>query len=96
MTTNSGGFQFSLVAMLLAMAVVAAAMAVLFAFPDALATPVIIFLFITVPALLTTHIVYGSGYERTFCIGALFPTGFALFVIRLLFSIVVIDGPRPP
>ncbi|MHC4401308.1 MAG: hypothetical protein ACYTG0_16675 [Planctomycetota bacterium] len=45
---------------------------------------------VTVPLALTVTFVYGEGYLRTFCIGALFPAGAAGFFFARLFSVAMI------
>ena len=48
---------------------------------------------IAIPALLTVVVVYGSSYQRTFCIGALFPTCTELYVTGwLLVGLTQIDA----
>ena len=65
--------QFSLRTMFVLTTCMAFACAVLFAFPDMVTVPLLLALTIALPAVLTTFTIYGSGYLRTFCIGALFP-----------------------
>lgn len=71
--------QFSLRAMFVLTAVVAFACAVLFALPNVVAVPLLLATAVALPAVLTTLVVYGSGYLRTFCIGALFPAATVLY-----------------
>jgi hypothetical protein len=71
--------QFGLRTMFVLTACVAFACTVLFAVPDPVAVPLLLALTIGVPAVLTTFIVYGGSYLRTFCIGALFPAAIALY-----------------
>ncbi len=40
---------------------------------------------IALPAILTTALVYGRGYARTFCIGCLFPAGYGVFELLVFF-----------
>ena len=44
------------------------------------AIPIMLFISVAVlPAVWTTLIIYGRGYQRTFGIGAMFPSGFLMF-----------------
>jgi hypothetical protein len=82
LTNGSGGpdtprrFQFSIRAVLIAMAAVAVGCSVIFAMPEWVAIPILIFCMIVLPAVLTTIMVYGTTRQRTFAIGAFFPAGF--------------------
>ena len=71
----------------------AVALAVVVSSPNAIAVPVMICLNIAVPAFLTVVLVYGSGYQRTFCIGALFPTWTALYATGWLLVIALMQAP---
>jgi hypothetical protein len=66
---------------------------VVFSLPSTVAVPVMICLTVAIPALLTAVLVYGSGYERTFCIGALFPTCLLLYVTGWLFGLALLEPP---
>ncbi len=55
--------------------------AVLFPMPIAIAIPLILLISVALPAVLTTIIIYGRSYQRTFCIGAMFPAGIFLLMI---------------
>jgi len=76
---DRGRLQFSLRAMLALTALVAVASAVLFTMPDYLAVPIIIVSTIALPALLTAALVYGNSWQRSFCVGAMFPAGMMFF-----------------
>ncbi len=73
--------QFGLSTMLWATLVTAIACAVLFPMPTVVAIPSIVLISVTLPAVLTTVIIYGYSYQRTFCIGAMFPSGVFLLMI---------------
>jgi hypothetical protein len=77
--TAPSGIQFSLRALLLLPVLIGAVCAVLFATPPAVAVLQLMVASLVLPAALTTVVIYGKGYKRTFCIGALFPSG-ALFL----------------
>ncbi len=68
-------FQFSLKTMFLATTGVAVGMSLLFAAPRIVNLIAATCFFLLLPAVLTVVLVYGRGYQRTFCIGALFPAG---------------------
>jgi hypothetical protein len=65
---------------------VAIVCSVVFALPNWAAVPILLAAFITFPAVLTTGLVYGRGYQRTFCLGALFPVGMAFLLTTPLFG----------
>ena len=88
--------QFSLRSMFLLTAVVAVACSVLFVLPLIVAVPVLLLLVIAVPAVLTTKVVYGTGYQRTFCIGALFPAGVVLFATAWFPGLWLANVPPTP
>ena len=74
-------FQFGISTMLWATLVTAIACAVLFPMPAVVAIPLILLISVALPAMLTTVVIYGRGYQRTFCIGAMFPSAFFLFMV---------------
>lgn len=57
--------------------------AVVFRMPVEFAIPAIVFICVALPAVLTTVIIYGRSYQRTFCIGAMFPTGSLLLAMTM-------------
>ncbi len=63
--------------------------AVAFRMPVEFAIPAIVFICVAFPAVLTTVVIYGRSYQRTFCIGALFPS-------VLLPLIIVFGGLNSP
>jgi hypothetical protein len=71
-----GCLQFSLRTMLLLMTVSALACGALFAAPPIVGLSIVgIFLLFFTPTVLAIVVIYGSGYGRTFAIGALIPLG---------------------
>ena len=93
---DRGRFQFSLRTMLVLTALVAMVCAVLFSVPDYVAAPVIIVLTIVLPALLTATLVYGNSWQRSFCLGAMFPAGMMFFytlIVVLYYLDYELDGP---
>jgi hypothetical protein len=85
-------FQFGIGTMLSITTVTAIVCALLFRIPVVFAIPIMLFIGTAVlPALWTTVVVFGRGYQRAFGIGALFPS--AAFL--LLFVVYVIAGPMP-
>jgi len=53
-----------------------------FTIPGEIAIPIMLFISVGVlPAVWTTVIVYGRGYQRTFGIGAMFPSGILLLMV---------------
>jgi hypothetical protein len=73
--------QFSLGTMFWITTATAIACAVLFPMPTVVAVPLILLISVALPAVLTTVIIYGRSYQRTFCIGALFPSGIFLLMV---------------
>ena len=61
----------------------AVAFTIVFRIPTDFADPLILFVSVAMPAVLTTLIIYGRSYQRTFCIGAMFP---AVVFLLLIFS----------
>jgi len=55
--------------------------AVLFPMPVEFAIPIMMLASVAFPAVLTTVIIYGGSYQRTFCIGAIFPSGIFLLTV---------------
>ena len=76
-------FQFSLLGLFGAMTLVAVFCAVFFAAPLWVGLLAALFFGVSIPGVLTTMLVYGRGYGRTFAIGALFPVGLAALPVAL-------------
>lgn len=82
-------FQFSLRSLLAAVTLTAIFLSCLFGGPDWVAGLAAGLVFIAAPVTFITILVYGHGYQRTFCIGALTfvgalllsPTGFPYYLI---------------
>ena len=74
--TRPPRFQFTISQMIVLTTVVAIFCAATFAVPTWLSIMLANCFGLLVPMVLTVVLVYGHGYERTFCIGALFPAGF--------------------
>jgi len=75
---NSGDarpIQYSLATMLIVMTLLAVVCSGLFAGPQWLTAATAGLLTLIVPLVLTVTLIYGKGYLRTFCIGAIFPAG---------------------
>lgn len=87
-------FQFTLRTMLIGTTVAAVALSGVFAGPDSLAAWTVAVLSLSVPMVLIVALIYGRGYKRTFCIGALFPASWSALVGTLF----LIDPPyyEPP
>ncbi len=79
--------QFGLGTMLALTALVAVASSLMFRLPSSVATPLLALLTIALPVVLTAVVIYGRGYWRTFCIGALFPSGAMLVCTSLMLLI---------
>jgi len=71
--------QFSLQGMFLLMTVLAVAFSLLLAAPPVVRFIGAAFFLLALPTVLTVVLIYGRGYARTFCIGALFPAGTMLW-----------------
>ncbi len=67
--------QFCCIGVPVTLVVIALPWIVLVAIPDVAAGILILLASLLTPIVLTTILVYGRGYLRTFCIGALFPAG---------------------
>ncbi len=87
-------WQFSIKALMVVTAGTAVALTIVVSLPNVIAVPIMFCMTIVIPALLTVVVVHGPGYRRTFCIGALFPAGLALYVTGWLFGLVLMEGGR--
>jgi hypothetical protein len=85
--------QFSIRTLLWVTLATAIALAILVSSPSVVAVPVMMCLTIAIPAILTVVVIYGSGYQRTFCVGALFPTGIALYATGWLLGLSLFEPP---
>ena len=74
-------FQFSLRTMFWVTTGTAIICAVSFPMPAVIAMPLMLLISVALPAVLTTVIIYGRSYQRTFCIGAMFPSCIFLLMI---------------
>ena len=76
---NAGGlarrFQYTLRTLFALTTAAAIACAVFFTLPPWVSVVAAVCVIISMPAVLTVMLIYGRGYTRTFCIGALFPAG---------------------
>jgi len=61
--------------------------------PDGVAGVLILWTSLLMPIVLTTILVYGRGYWRTFCVGALFPAGF--FFVGMGIAVFLSFSRRP-
>ena len=73
--------QFGLGTMLWITTATAVVCTIMFRVPTQFAEPSMLFISVALPAVLTTVIIYGRSYQRTFCIGAMFPAVFFLLFI---------------
>jgi hypothetical protein len=74
--------QFGLGTVLWITTATAVVCTIVFRIPKEFAEPLMLFISIVLPAVLTTVIIYGRSYQRTFCIGAMFPSVFLpLFIL---------------
>jgi Na+-translocating ferredoxin:NAD+ oxidoreductase RnfE subunit len=75
-------FQFGLSTLMWITTVTGIVCALSFTIPGEIAIPIMLFISVGVlPAVWTTVIVYGRGYQRTFGIGALFPSSVLLLMV---------------
>jgi hypothetical protein len=94
--------QFSLRQLLVVMLALSIVLAIVFAFPDWVASAIYLVATVLVLPALATAVVYGRGDVRAFCIGALFPTGvlaliqsFGIGVFVLQFLVMSGTAPWP-
>ena len=90
-TPSSSPFQFSILGLLGLMTCVGVATGLLFAVPAWIGGIASVLVNIAMPCVLTTIAIHGQGYQRTFCVGALFPAGVAIFGVGLGFALTWID-----
>ena len=88
--TKGAPFQYSLRTMFIVMTALAVVLSGIYAGPPWVSILTGLALGLLAPMVLTIGIIYGRGYARTFCIGALFPA--ALILIALTPG--YIDFPR--
>ncbi|MHC4404620.1 MAG: hypothetical protein ACYTG0_33625 [Planctomycetota bacterium] len=93
-TPRGHPWQFGVRTLLWVTLGMALALGIVVSSPSAIAVPVMMCLAITVPAVLTVVLIYGSTYQRTFCIGALFPSCVALYATGWLFGVMLFGGPQ--
>ena len=84
--------QFAVRHLLLLMLVCSFLSAVLFAFPNWLASATVIVASILLLAATTTILVYVPGYFRVFCIGALFPIALVAVSVGCLFVVITFEA----
>ena len=68
---------------------VAIACAVFFTLPPWVSVVAAVCVIISMPAVLTVMLIYGRGYTRTFCIGALFPAGLCLSPVAASYGLQI-------
>lgn len=86
--------QFSLRTLLLLPVIAACVLSLFFGKPPNLIAMELALVTLILPAVLTTIVVYGQGYKRAFCIGALAPTGVLyLWSTYLLLTFTLYRGP---
>ncbi len=85
-------FQYSLASLLVVTVVFAIGCSIFFAMPAWVAVLATVAIVVSTPVALTTVLVYGQGYPRTFCIGGLFPAGICLFPFSPLYGIQIMSG----
>ncbi|HUT94158.1 MAG TPA: hypothetical protein VMY37_32155 [Thermoguttaceae bacterium] len=69
---------------------VAIACAIFFTLPPWVSMVAAVCVVISMPAVLTVMLIYGQGYTRTFCIGALFPAGVCLSPVASYYSFQIV------
>ena len=82
-------FQFSIASLLATMVIVAVLCCIVFSIPNHIYRGALLLVMsMVLPAILATILLCGGKQQRAFSIGALFPTGVALF------SLVIMVGMR--
>ena len=91
-----GPFQYTLGTLMAATALFCVALALLVSSPGWVRVLTALCLSTMLPGLLTAGLIYGRGYTRAFCIGALFPSGVAFVACGLVLAFgfwgLVVDG----
>jgi hypothetical protein len=91
-------FQFQLRTALIVMTALAILLSAVFAGLPGVAMTTAVLLATGIPMCLTIVLVYGRGYQRTFCIGALFPSGLILSwtaPLSLPYGLMIADSDDP-
>jgi hypothetical protein len=83
--------QFGVGQLFAIISVLSLVLAIVFAFPDWLASAAVIVASISLVAALTIAVVYAPGQARAFCIGALFPATLVAVAAAILFVAIAFD-----
>lgn len=83
--------QFRLSSIFVLTFLVAVACTLLFSMPPMPGLLLLLVFSVVLPAVLTIIIVYGRGYRRAFCIGAMFPAVLTLLPLAVLSAILFIE-----
>ena len=86
----AGRLQYTSRTLLALTTAVAIACAVFFTLPPWVSVVAAVCVVISMPAVLTVMLIYGRGYTRTFCIGALFPAGVLLSPIASTYTFQIV------
>ncbi len=78
-TPPGAPFQYSLRTMFILTTVLAVAVSLLFAVPPVVRLVAAAFFALLLPSVVTVVLIYGRGYARTFCVGAIFPAGVSIW-----------------
>ena len=84
-------WQFQLRHLLMVMAAASTLFATLFAFPDTLASALLMVLVFVLPTCLIAAVIYGKGHTRAFCIGALIPASVQLFTMAIFGTFLLLS-----
>jgi hypothetical protein len=85
-------FQFGLSTMLILTVLVAVSCSLFFSMPNKPGTIALMVITLALPAVFATVLIYGRGYRRTFCLGALFPSGVMMVCTSLMVMIHAISA----
>ena len=91
-SAGSGLWQVSLQRVFVVLTAFALGLGVMFTAPVIMAAPLVFLAIVALPAVLTMYVVYARGFERAFCIGALFPTGFHFLLTQWLLGLTSFNG----
>jgi hypothetical protein len=83
-------FQYTLRTLFALTTAAAISCAIFFGLPAWVSAVAAVCVIVSMPGVLTVMLIYGRGYTRTFCIGALFPAGACLSPVASYYSFQIV------
>ncbi len=89
---ETGTLQFGLSTLFWLTAAVAITCSLFFRMPALAAMPLLMLISVSLPAAYTMVLIHGRGYQRAFCIGALFPAATMMLCTCLMIFLFSVDA----